>query len=232
VLPVGLQITPNQLPSNDGAGGTGSATNLPPTISHLELRIHKVKCVDETGLTNWGSDEIALAGTTIDESGDTRKVTEFKVQNFDRGDVKTYLPPKPFAVFDLRQGTAFPKAYFAAFILAEKDNGGLSDFANNLVTTLRAEVKAVLIGALTGSSGPLVNALIGPVVNWVVDKVFEWLQRVWNDDIFNPQTVSTEISSLRFSFSGRPISGQKVLTFSGHRGTYELNYDWRVFRQT
>lgn len=86
------------------------------TVSKLELRIHKVKCLDETD-GFWGSeagdDEIWLGGTTVDESGDAEKVEPFPVRDdFDDGEEHIYSPPIQFASFDLTEGTEFPKVVF------------------------------------------------------------------------------------------------------------------------
>ena len=98
----------------------------------LELRIHKVRCDDETNGflgSEAGSDEIDLGGTTVDESGDTHKVSPFRVASFgDDGDQKVFSPPRRFTFFNLTEGTAFPKGYVATLVLAEIDSGGFNDF--------------------------------------------------------------------------------------------------------
>src|SRR5262249_46693998 len=85
-----------------------------PTTTKLELRIHKVKCLDETdGFlgTEAGADEIAMGGTEVDETGDTRKIAPFDVLNavdgngkaisaFNDNDEKVYSPPSRFTAFN------------------------------------------------------------------------------------------------------------------------------------
>ena len=109
------------------SGRIGVAAAPAPALPTLELRLHRVRCVDETGggrFGELGSDEISLGATTVDESGDTEKVSEQKIGGFDDGDVKTFAPPRRLTTFDLREGTAFPKAYFATLVLAEEDLSG------------------------------------------------------------------------------------------------------------
>lgn len=211
-----------------------------PTTDKLELRIHKVRCVDETGKDfnpfgdEPGSDEISLGGTTVDESGDTEKVVEFKVGDFDDGDVKNFSPPRRFTSFDLREGTDFPKSYFVTFVLAEKDFGdGLGDFLNRLLEQVKQKVIAALaavVGGTIGASGGPIGAAIGTVVGFVVGKVFEFFKSVFADDIFPPKTVSVAIPSLAHRFAGGQTDSLDVTTrFVGHDGTYDITYDWRMF---
>src|SRR4030095_4324829 len=84
--PAALKFTQAQWAEIVGAISTTTTT---PTLSNLELRLHKVRCVDETG--GWfgekaGNDEIDLGGTAVDETGDTHTITKFRVaSNFDDG---------------------------------------------------------------------------------------------------------------------------------------------------
>ncbi len=203
----------------------------------LELRLHRVKCVDETGSGTFGElgkDEIALSGTAVDETGDIHKLTEFKVGDFNDGDVRTFSPPRRLTSFDLREGTAFPKSYFVTLVLAEKDlGGGLADFVSRLLEKVRERVIAYLaaaIGGAIGTSGGPVGAAIGAAVGFVIGKVFELIKALFADDIFPPKTISAAIGSLSHRFAGGQVdSPDAVLTFVGHSGTYQLTYDWRVF---
>ena len=77
-----VRLTRAQLVTEAAAAGaqvvsTGTTAPATQRLTKLELRIHKVRCDDETnGLfgSEAGSDEIDLGGTTVDESGDTKKV--------------------------------------------------------------------------------------------------------------------------------------------------------------
>ncbi len=214
-----------------------AAAAAAPAPDKLELRLHSVRCVDETGRGTFGEvgkDEIAHGATTVDESGDTEKVSEIQVGGFNDGDVKTFAPPRRFATFGLREGTEFPKAYFATLVLAEKDvSGGLSDFLNQLLEKIRERVVAALaaaIGGAVGASGGPVGAIIGAAVGYVVGRVFELLKTAFADDIFAPKTVSVAIAALGQRFAdGKTDSPEATVTFEGHGGRYQLTYDWRLF---
>lgn len=238
-LPASLKLTSANLQSFINTPPLDGGIVSQQSLDNLELRIHRVACIDETGRDfnpfgdEPGSDEIHLSGTTVDESGDTKKVAAFKVANFDDGDVKNFSPLKRFTVFNLREGTKFPKSYFVTLVLAEADEGGLGDFVNKLLEKVREQVIAALtaaFGGAIGSSGGPVGAVIGAAIGFVVGKVFEFLRSVFADDIFPPKTVSVDISSLSDRFAGRKTdSPQATIRFAGHNGTYDVTYDWRLF---
>ena len=61
-------------------------------------------CVDET--RELGSDEIDLAGVSIDATGDPRKLSRFTVHSdMDSGDKVVYNPPRVFARFPFAADT-------------------------------------------------------------------------------------------------------------------------------
>lgn len=217
------------------SGNGGLARQL--AIDKLEFRIHKVKCVDETdGFlgSEAGDDEIKLSGVSVDETGETKRIPVFTVGNsFDDGEQKVYSPPKRFTWFDLREGTAFPKAYFVTFILAEADMGGLSGFTLQLYNWVKDRVRETLraaLGTLLGISGGLVGALIAQAVGYVVGLVFDLFKSIWEDDIFRPFTVQFHLPSLDFRWTGgRTDSPEWTLDFRGHGGRYWVTYDLRMF---
>jgi hypothetical protein len=238
-LPAPLKFSATELSAftkrQDGTPAASVAEAAQPTTNKLELRIHKVKCVDETNGflgSEAGDDEIDLAGSTVDETGDVKKVAAFRVgSNFDDGEQKSYSPPKRFTTFSLTEGNAFPKSYFVTLVLSEADMGGLPAFMDKLVGLVKEKVKASLIaaGVAIGSSGGPVGALIGAAVGFIVDRIFALLAQIWNDDIFTPRTLRVNIPSLSARWGGKTDSPEGTLTYSGHGGTYQLTYDWRLF---
>ena len=208
----------------------------------LGLYIRRVKCVDETGSSfeeNFGDDEIALAGTSVDETGDTKKIPEFRVGNsFNDGDTKWYTPHKQWSWFNMREGGSnWPKSYYLTFILAEKDNGGLSDFMQKLWDKVSKEVTAAIaaaIGGAIGSSlGPL-GTIIGAAVGYAVAKVIEWFINIWKDDIFPPKTVSCTVPAFGARWTKNGVWGSTTSEFRnahfyGHGGHYYIEYYWRLF---
>jgi len=205
------------------------------SVNRLELRIHKVKCVDETGgWPEWGNDEIALGGVAIDETGETQKISAFTVRNdFDDGEQQVYSPPRSFKSFNILEGDKWPKSYFVTLVLAELDMGGVSNFLQTLLDKVRSQVISELseaIGVEIGTtSGSLVGLIIAAAVSYVVRKIFGWIVDWWSDDIFQPVTASTTLGSLESRWNGAMDSPEMVATFTGHDGKYQVTYDWRLF---
>lgn len=197
-------------------------------LRQLELRLHRVKCLEETN--ELFKDEIGLGGTAVDESGDVEKFATFKVRSFHTGGVQTYTPPRRLVRFSLTEGPVkFPKTYFVTLVLAELDQGGFSDFVNRLYVKVRDAV-AEAVGEAVGVPLPFpIDEVIRKVVVFVVKKVFDIFKAIWQDDIFRPFTVETTIPSLTSRWAGRVDSPERVVTFVGHGGRYQLAYDWRMF---
>ena len=232
-MPAALKFTRDHLATIVSQLSTGATR---PRLTKLEFRIHRVRCLDETG--GWterlGNDEIDLGGNAVDETGDTHTIAKFRAgSNFDDGEQVVFSPPRSFTVFDLTEGTAYPKSYFVTLVLAEADMGGLSEFLNNLVQKVKEKVIAALTAALggaIGSSGGPVGAIIGAAVGFVVGKVFDLLKSAWEDDIFKPVTASVNITSLNAQWpGGKTDSLEAIAIFEGHGGKYEVTYDWRMF---
>lgn len=242
--PTGLKLTRAQLIAEAAAAGAQvvpKAATLPTAaaqrLTKLELRIHKVRCDDETNGflgSEAGSDEIDLGGTTVDESGDTGKVSPFRVASFgEDGDQKVFSPPRRFTFFNLTEGTDFPKGYVVTLVLAEIDSGGFNDFLKKLMEKVRERVITALtaaIGGAIGASGGPIGVIIGIAVGWVVGKVFDLIANIWNDDVFPPVSVRTSIPSLTARWTGgRTDSPERTVTVKGHGGQYSVTYDWRLF---
>lgn len=207
-----------------------------PKLTKLEMRIHKVRCVDETGgfFERFGNDEIDLGGIGVDETGDTHAIAKFRAgSNFDDGEQVNFSPPRSFTTFDLRKGTAFPKSYFVTLVLAESDpGGGLPTFVNQLVQKVKDKVRTAIIAAVgtLGASGGPIGVAIGLAVGAVLDRVFALLARIWADDIFPAVTASVSIASLTARWpGGKTDSPESIATFKGHGGHYQVTYDWRMF---
>ncbi|NES76942.1 MULTISPECIES: hypothetical protein [unclassified Okeania] len=206
----------------------------------LGFYITRVKCLDETNPEFWGSDEIALAGVSVDETGDTKKVPEkFIGGGFDDGDQKTYSPHWKYHWFNMREGQYWPKAYKVSLILAEKDNGGLSSVLNTIYVKIRDYVKKAIAkavaGALSSLVGPAIAKAIGQITAWLVDKLIGWIINLFKDDIFPVKVLSCTVPSFgaRWYYPngkwGSPTSGIRTAHFYGHGGHYIINYYWKLY---
>jgi hypothetical protein len=197
-----------------------------PRVSGLKLLLHRVKCIDETNTfgTEWGSDEILLGATTVDEDGETGEIAAAKVGDFDDGDVVAFSPPISYATFNTREGAQYPKSYLVTLALCEEDYGDFPGFLNTLLIETTEKVKKAL------DEG---DSWYERVLHWVVDEVIErfneWIKDLWEDEIFPPYVVSVQIDSPTFRFDGGKIdSPEQVARFEAHKGMYEITYSWRL----
>ncbi|MBW4638534.1 MAG: hypothetical protein KME05_09910 [Gloeocapsa sp. UFS-A4-WI-NPMV-4B04] len=240
--PTAVEVQANNSPLSDSLQFSQSETNnlleFPSQVSSrgtagpthtLELRIHRVKCVEDTN--EWpGRDEIDLGGNTVDENGDTENISALRVGKFKSGEEVNYSPPRIFAEFDLLENpnVKWPRSYFTTLVLAEKDFGGFPDFLNKFFDKVKEEVIKAVKEALgdTGDIaifGTTIGEIVGTVVGWVVSGIFNWLIKVWKDDIFAPITLRADISSLN---APNPQGGE--VSFKEYGGEYRLYYDWSI----
>lgn len=203
---------------------------------NLAFYITKVKCVDETNPEWWGHDEIAIAGLSIDEDGDVKKISEKYVGGgFDDGDTKCYRPPWKYHSFSLREGKGWPKQYFMTLLLAEKDCGGFSRVLAKLWKAVKDKVWAAIdkiVGKLPGW-WKLVGKIVAAAVKWVINKLIGWIVKVFKDDVFPPATVAARIWSFRTRWRHpdgkyRTYSPRRRAHFYGHKGHYYVEYYWRM----
>jgi hypothetical protein len=203
-----------------------------PGAKLLSVRLRAVVCADETdGFlgSEAGHDEIALGGVSVDETGDSKKVSAFTVgTNFDDGDVKVYNPPKEFCSFSITEGQHWPKPYVVTFYLAELDNGGFPGFLKEVLDQVKTYLLTFVGSAIGTALGPLGN-VIGAAVGLILDLFINWLIAIWEDDIFPPITVYANISSPHHKFaSGTQTSGVKKYWTKAHGGKYWLHFDWHL----
>jgi hypothetical protein len=209
-------------------------------LDKLGFYITEIKCVDETAPEWWGHDEIAIAGISVDETGDTKRIGErFVGGGFDDGDRKRYRPHWRYTWFNMREGSFWPKRYTMTLLLAEKDHGGLSSVLNTVWSRIKNKVKALIekavAGLLSSWVGPAIASAIGKAVAWVVDKLFGWIINAFKDDVFPPMIRSIRVPSLhaRWNYSngrwGSPVSPRGRIHTYGHGGHYSIEYYWRMY---
>lgn len=203
-----------------------------PQMHKLELRLHHVKCIDETdGFlgSHLGEDEIDLGGVAIAPTGATKKIAPFHVGDFDSGEVKNYAQPKQFTVFSLADGNSWPKAYVVTLALAEIDNGGFPDYLTKLYGKVKDWAITALGAAIGGAIGAGLGAIVGAVIGFILDLLFGWLISIWEDDVFPPVTVATVIKSPTARWpGGKTDSPESDAYFTAHGGKYRIRYDWRL----
>ena len=218
------------------------------TMTKLQFRLHSVKCVDETGRTNVGSDEIDMGGVATNAAMLSTQFSKFRVHSdFDSGETKSYSPPKVVHTFDLLEHAWWPKSYLVTMMLAEIDSGGFNDTLKELLLKVRDLVEKELVkiataalgaaagaalGAAFGSVLPVVGTalgvVIGALVGYVIGAVFDFLLELFEDDAFLPLAVPIDIASVHQRWSGRADSADWFYWVKGHRGHYEIRGDWAL----
>lgn len=183
--------------------------------SNLRLRIHSVKCVDETG-GRWdekfGNDEIYLGGFVIDPGNSAYKIAPFSVYpHFDDGDIKIYNPPLEFTDFNLVASQSWPKTVTAGFLLFEKDLGGMKNFNDQVFSKLQQEIQINPGNAITKVT-IFVAAYLGD-----------------SDDVFPLKTASVSIPHSNHTWNGSTESDGYTIEFRGHQGIYKLVYSWQLY---
>lgn len=183
--------------------------------SNLKLRIHSVKCVDETGGSwdeKFDNDEIYLGGFVIDSSNTAYKIAPFSVYpHFDDGDIKNYYPPLEFTDFNLVASQSWPKIVTAGFLLFEKDQGGMKNFNDKVFAKLQQELQIDSDNA------------IKKVTIYVAAFLGDW------DDVFPLKTASVSILASNHTWNGSAESDRYTIEFRGHQGIYKLVYSWELY---
>ncbi|MFT4976286.1 MAG: hypothetical protein ACI8S6_002182 [Myxococcota bacterium] len=224
--------------------GEGDLEGL-AVLDKLRLEVKQVRCLGETNPEFWGSDEIAIGGTSIDEDGDVKQIGESYVGgDFEDGDARNYAPYLNLHWFNLTEGKSWPKKYIITMLLAEKDNGGFQPILNNLYAKVHDKVMSFIknivgttLEAYLGSflsEGSSLSSVIGYAVAWVVDQLFGWIINAFADDVFPPATLTLNHAALggRFSINGHwgySHSPWYNAYFSGHGGKYRVTYRWHLY---
>lgn len=209
----------------------------------LNLRIHRVVCVDETGgkwAEKFGNDEIYLGGFTLDANHNTMGYGPRSVYaHFDDGDVKTFSPPRVCATIDLGGSFNRTRNYYAGFLLIEHDSGNMASAVASLVKKVNDKVQEELLRiqqareANSGGAGVAVVgtavAVIWPlikddVVAYVKSKLSSW----FGDEIFPLQVVSATLTSSDHTWNGQKTSQLSMREFRAHDGVYQIFYDWQL----
>lgn len=201
----------------------------------LSLRIHKVKCVDETGgafAERVGNDEIYLGGfAVINQAGETIKIDPVSIYpDFDDGDVKVFSPAKLFHTINLSAGEAYPRTYALGLVLVERDRGGMVEAVKKITDFFEAKLKEKLAqprpaGLLPVAVGVLLKQAIIIIAPTVLSYVRNTIVQAFADEIFTPKVAMIELPTKDFTFPGGN-SPDETVEFRDHGGIYQLTYDW------
>lgn len=206
-------------------------------MARITLRIHRVKCVDETGgglAERVGNDEIFIGGFGIDGNGQTVKVGQSEIYaHFDDGDVKNFSPPRRFVTLNL--GPNRGGSVTAGFLLVEKDGGGMGTALEKLYAKVveemnkkkQEEMARRRVANLVGQDidWKVIWAVVKPLIMaYVKDKIVS----AFNDDPFPLQSVTVTVGPNGALDNGRRTSNPETVEFRGHDGVYRMTYDWEL----
>lgn len=190
----------------------------------LQVRIHRVTCIDETGgslAERMGNDEMYLCGYAIDNNNNVYPINPVSIYgNFDDGDVKTFYNPLLFYQFTVNDAAA-PQNFAIAFILVERDqtnNFQIEKYVAEAVNTARVNIRK------TGS--PIVPGSADQVSKWnnitlAVSRFFSSIASVAADEFFPPVLRTSTITNGEMS---DPY--MEYFTVKAHDGTYKVEHDW------
>lgn len=196
------------------------------------LRIHRVYCIDETDPEHaFSSDEIALGGTAVHADGRTQPLTPFMVHNsMEDGSQQVYEPPILYAHYDIVRevdNSAYPKYICCFLVLTEVDNGGMPEFLDELYKEVKSKVEAAVTAWATGAVGPL-GPVIAVTTGKLLDRLWDLFRTIWEDDPFPPAKLDLLFRAPRANFNGSDYSPMYAAYFTGHGGSYQVDYSWQI----
>lgn len=223
-------IIPPEVPG----AGIPFERNFTPQAANKRLKFYlrSVKCIDEThsGWGEWGSDEIVLGGSAIDETGDVSRISHFKAGDFDDGDIRRYSGKgKLLQGFNLREGGAtYPKVYTLALAMIEDDLGGsLTKWFNRFLDYVDKHVGSAIGNALKTVGIPTVIAdLVGAIASKAVKAVLNWIKGALGDDNLGVRTLRATIngSSGNWVSTGSKVSQYINTSFRGSDYHYKVKW--------
>lgn len=174
-------------------------------FKHIEFRILRSRCIEQSGGALEGNNEIAFGGTAIGASNVVHKVQlPFHLEGVHTGGVFD-LPPERqvFFTFDIFKDP-FPRAYTVTILMSELDDGGFGDFLQSLWDKVGEFVSGAIADAIASTSlGTAIGSVIpglGTAIGAVVGALIGWLISLFhNEDDF----VGTETAVLEMHGAGR-----------------------------
>jgi hypothetical protein len=183
--------------SEEGGGGAGSRgipdvrgpLDNPVLTDHIgpstyEIRYEGLHCIDESGSTNWGSDEIYVITSSAHITADGQNVVRTEthpVGQSNYGDVDTGETRRgPVAA--CWHGTDLPVSL--SVVAFEHDHGDPDHYRDEIDAVVKA---ALVVGALLFGAGATAKAILTAVGPLITDAI-NWLFDTDDDQIDNAKT--------------------------------------------
>jgi hypothetical protein len=212
----------------------GTNENMRPEFDKLALRLHLMKCIEETNEV--GADSIGLGSVITQPNGVTSSLGPNTISNnFDKGE-EINFGNLYYAFYDLWNPDGFqgfPKLCQCTLILTEIDNGGFSELIKTIFEKIKGEVAAAIgaaVGSAVGSFAGPIGAIVGAAVGFVLGALFKFFVTWWEDDLIQVVTIGAMITSFDGRWNGSTISPQLSCNFVGDGGFYRLDYSWQLLK--
>src|SRR5262249_31691116 len=149
----------------------------------------------------------------------------------DEGEQVDFGASKAFYTWNIEtKKEGFPYVYCAVIALAEKDDGGFSDFLKDLWQKVGSMVEGAIGEAIGGLIGASVGRVVAEFVLWLDNSLYN------SDDILGavPLILSLSVANKSYYDWAKLTSPQGLtdtLTFTGDGSHYEVDVAYRVFTQ-
>jgi hypothetical protein len=216
----------------------------PKANKKLQFNLHEVKCVDETNPEPFGTDNMWVFGTALNDKGVAAPFDYFKAGNFDDNEKKVFSPSKKLAIMDL--DSTYPKVMAVSIGLVEKDTDSkLASALKSVYAAVEEEVKGILesvkaeLTVIAGSIGAFFGGPVGTAIASALAYVFasafdafvDWIKDMVtpDDDFFEVQTATLILEKPTSVFEGNSTSSPiQTMRYQAHDGTYDLKYNWEI----
>ncbi|MGL4598406.1 MAG: hypothetical protein ACRCYO_12815 [Bacteroidia bacterium] len=220
------------------------SSNTTKVTKKVAFKLHEVHCVDETNPEPFGSDNIHVFGSFLNDKAAATPFESFKAGNFeDDGTKKKYTPAKQLAFMELDAN--YPKVLAVNIGIVEKDTdsklakalsavyAAVESDIKEALQKLRAEIVAfgINLGNALGPISSEAGAVLAYVFSEAFDKTVAFFKDLFtfDDDFFQIQTAVLTLDKPTSIFEGNvqnsPIA---TLRFEGHGGIYDLKYNWEI----
>jgi LGFP repeat len=223
-------------------GGPYFATSS--TIDQISARVVAIHCIDETGqpglLGEVGADDMQFGGTAISPNGEA-SMNDIALGQYNDG-TWSHWAPKTLFTFGLNQNDGlWPKGFIVTLILVEKDLGYYGDFMKKVMAKAKEIAQDELTKQIAAGGGSIIGFpaggpigagagyLAGLIAVEVVNKVFNAVDEIFLDDIFEPATTWIDVPGPHALFPNNTWdTDDEGWDTTGHHGHYEWWNDWKV----
>ncbi|SHF64733.1 hypothetical protein [Pedobacter caeni] len=205
--------------------------------SSLRWRVTRLDCLEETGLTAFGSDHVSMQGVMIDAYGNSTPTAISDLEGgWDTGNHKDW-PDRTFSIANLDYGVGWPRPCTLVVAIAVSATSELIQLMDKIVIEVKEQVQkyaketGLALGTkIGGPIGGLIGAglgiIVGKIMAYVIDKLWGWLKSIFTKArLFPPFTMALDVPYQGGKFGSSLESGAYQITWTGHGGKYRATMD-------